>query len=157
MTTIFDELKADHDRHRDLLDRIARADGERSALFEEFRVEVSAHAASEEQTLYASMMADPDLQDEARHSVAEHKEIDDYLTELCELDPSTGEWTAKFETMRHRYLHHIEEEEEEMFVEAEEKLPDDVTALIGERFEERKPAELEKAAQTDPSEEMHRE
>lgn len=156
MTTIFDDLKADHDRHRNLLDRIARGDGDKSALFEAFRVEVSAHAASEEQTLYASMMADPELQDEARHSVAEHKEIDDYLTELCELDPATGEWTAKFDTMKHRYLHHIEEEEDEMFVEAEEKLPEAVTNLIGERYEERKSAELEKAAAIDPTEKDHK-
>lgn len=50
--TIFDSLKADHDRHRSMLSMIAEADpADRAALFEQFRVDISAHAAAEEQTL----------------------------------------------------------------------------------------------------------
>src|SRR5690606_1158288 len=59
-TKIFARLKADHDRHRELLDRIDATHGdsdERRALFEAFRVEVTAHAASEEMSLYATMLA----------------------------------------------------------------------------------------------------
>jgi hypothetical protein len=47
---------------------------------------VTAHAASEEMSLYATMLANPELRDEAQHSVAEHKEIEDFLTELYEMD-----------------------------------------------------------------------
>src|SRR3546814_8159528 len=84
-TGIFTRLKADHDRHRELLDKIDATQGdsdERRDLFEAFRIDVTAHAASEEMSLYATMLANPDLRDEAQHSVAEHKEIEDYLTEL---------------------------------------------------------------------------
>ena len=124
---IFADLKADHDRHRELLARIGdAAETERPELFEVFRVEVSAHAAAEEESLYATMLANPDLRDEARHSVSEHKEIDDYFGELIELDAASPEWTGKFEEMRHRYEHHIGEEEEEMFPSAAEKLSGDV-------------------------------
>lgn len=156
---IYAELKADHDRHRAMLEKLSGADGGagRAELFEQFRIEVSAHAAAEEQTLYATMLADPELQAEARHSVAEHKEIEDFLAEIHELDPADGEWAEKFAAMRHRYLHHIEEEEEEMFPEASGQLPGAVEEELAGRFEERKAAELEKAAATDPSEEAGRE
>ena len=59
--------------------------------------------------------------------------------------------------MRKRYLHHIDEEEREMFPEAHEKLPNQVETELAGRFEERNEAEREKAAETDPSEQAGRE
>jgi hypothetical protein len=143
---IYSDLKRDHDLHRDLLSRIAQsADGEREGLFEKLRLEIASHAAAEEESLYATMLANPDLRDEARHSVAEHKEVADYLSELGKLETGSDEWTEKFAHMRHRYEHHIDEEEEEMFPAAEEVLPERVEEKLAETYEERKPAELERA------------
>ncbi len=146
---IFQDLKADHDRHRAMLAELAAADsGARADLFEALRVEISAHAAAEEESLYATMLGIPDLRDEARHSVSEHKEVDDFFGELTELDPAGAEWTAKFEEMRHRYEHHIDEEEEEMFPSASEKLSADDEKRLDEIFERRKPREMERAEET---------
>lgn len=153
---IYQDLKQDHDRHRKLLERIGETDNgntERGALFESLRTELQAHAAAEEESLYATMLGNPDLRDEARHSVSEHKEIDDMLGELVELETRSGEWLDKFKEMRHRYLHHIEEEEEEMFPSAAEQLSDKAEERIAEVFEERKPQELERAAQELPGDE----
>ncbi len=145
---IYLQLKADHDRHRDLIARIedtGRKDEERKALFEEFRKELQAHAAAEEEALYAVMLANPELRDEARHSVSEHKEVDDLLGELVEKDTSSLLWMSKFKEMRHRYLHHIEEEEEEMFPAASKELSAEKEAEIARVFARRKPKELERA------------
>lgn len=148
---IFADLKADHDRHRDMLKRLAAADcPDRAGLFEAFRIEVSAHAAAEEESLYATMLARPDLRDEARHSVAEHKEIDDFFGELAELDPASAAWTAKFAELRHRYEHHIDEEEDEMFPAAAKDLPQAEQERLAHVFEARKPKELALAEETDP-------
>lgn len=150
---IFEDLKRDHDRHRDLLARIASSDPdgeERAQLFEQLRVELQAHAAAEEESLYATMLASPDLRDEARHSVSEHKEIDDYLGELVEADPSSDAWAKTFKELRHRYLHHIEEEEEEMFPAAARDLDDATKAKLAAVFEKRKPKELERAEEEMP-------
>lgn len=148
---IFADLKADHDRHRDLLERIGDASGDaRGTLFETFRIEVSAHAAAEEESLYATMLANPDLRDDARHSVSEHKEIDDFLGELADLDPASDAWEETFGKMRHRYEHHIDEEEEEMFPAAAEKLSSEEEARLAQVFERRKPKELERAEATPP-------
>ena len=157
---IFDRLKADHDRHRDLLERIDTTQGDSDArryLFENFRVEVTAHAASEEMSLYATMLARPDLRDEAQHSVAEHKEIEDLLTELYEMDFASTGWLTRFRTMKHRYLHHIDEEEEEMFPRAEDGLSAAKKKEIAVIFERQKPKEKAKAAEEEPSSEGARE
>ncbi|WP_066798354.1 hemerythrin domain-containing protein [Sphingomonas soli] len=148
---IFQDLKADHDRHRAMLKELAAANyADRAELFEALRIEISAHAAAEEESLYATMLANPDLRDEARHSVSEHKEIDDFFGELAELDPKSAEWTAKFKEMRHRYEHHIDEEEEEMFPSAAEKLSGEEEQRLAKIFERRKPRELERAEEEEP-------
>lgn len=158
-TKIFARLKSDHDRHRKLLDQIDATKGgsdDREKLFEAFRVEVTAHAASEEMSLYATMLADPDLREDAQHSVSEHKEIDDMLTELYEMDFASTGWLTRFRTMKHRYLHHIDEEEEEMFPAAEKELSDARKKELIKIFEKEKPKEKAKAAAEEPSSEEAR-
>ncbi|MDE8651340.1 hemerythrin domain-containing protein [Novosphingobium album (ex Liu et al. 2023)] len=145
---IFKDLKTDHDRHRKMLAQLGETQGdseERRALFEALRKELQAHAAAEEESLYAAMLACPDLRDEARHSVSEHKEIDDFLGELVETDMASGAWLTRFKAMRHRYLHHIDEEEEEMFPSAAKSLSAEAEKRIAGVFEKRKPQELELA------------
>jgi hemerythrin-like domain-containing protein len=152
MTDIFSILKSDHDLHREMLAKIAETSSdtpERRDLFEAFRIEVSAHAAAEEQSLYAKMLADPDLQEHGRHSVAEHKEIDDLLGELQDTDMPSDAWLTKFKEMRDRYEHHIDEEEEEMFPAAEKEFSKATARELGAIFSVRKPEELEVAEVSD--------
>lgn len=153
---IFEALKADHDRQRDLLKRVGDhpgTDADRRKAFDTLRLELQAHAAAEEESLYATMLADPDLREDARHSVSEHKEVDDLLGELLALEFGSGEWDAKFAEMRHRYEHHIDEEEEEMFPAAAEGLSDAEQGRLASVFEQRKPQELEIAEANPPGDE----
>jgi len=62
----------------------------------------------------------------------------------------TDAWEAKFQHMRHRYEHHIDEEEEEMFPAAEEKLDDATEERLAATYKERKPVELELARDNPP-------
>jgi iron-sulfur cluster repair protein YtfE (RIC family) len=150
---IFADLKQDHDRQRKLLARLGETQGagdERETLFETLRQELQAHAAAEEESLYAAMLACPDLREDARHSVSEHKEVDDMLGELVEMGMGASGWRAKFEEMRHRYLHHIDEEEEDMFPAAAKGLTKEAEERITKVFERRKPRELERATSEMP-------
>lgn len=145
---IFADLIADHDRQRDLIAKIDTTSGdsaERRDLFEQLRLELQSHAAAEEESLYATMLANPDLREDARHSVSEHKEVDDMLGELMDVDMASSAWLSKFRAMKDRYLHHIDEEEEEMFPTAEKHLSTADEERLGKLFEKRKPKELERA------------
>ena len=149
MTDIFARLKQDHDLHRKLLDRVADTSGdskERREAFEQLRVEVSAHANAEEQSLYAEMLARPDLQDKGRHSVAEHKEVDEYFDDLVDKDFSSTGWLTRFKTLKHRLEHHMDEEENEIFAAARKDLSAERAKELAKVFDERKPAEKQEVA-----------
>jgi hemerythrin-like domain-containing protein len=145
---IFDRLKQDHGQHRLLLDKLEDSKGvadRREELFARFKVEVTAHAAAEEESLYATMLAMPDLREDAQHSVSEHKEIEDFLAELEGMEVGSEVWESTFKHMKERYLHHINEEETEMFPDAARRLSDAQEAKLADTFKKRKPAELERA------------
>lgn len=124
---IFGRLVEDHDRHRALIAMIYETEADRetrSALFEEFTREVKAHAAAEEQALWSSVLRDPKTTDDARHAIAEHKQIDDLLADLAARDLAGAGWLRRFDKLKEKYLHHIREEEQEQFVAAQKRLTD---------------------------------
>jgi len=141
---IFYRLKQDHDLHRDLLAQLAQTHGatdERADLFEQFTLEVKGHAAAEEQALYSTMMRKPPTTEDTRHSVSEHHEIEELLNDLAATDMASGAWLTKFKGLQERYLHHIDEEEEEHFPEFSKHLTKEDEAHMEAVFERRKKAE----------------
>lgn len=148
---IFDRLKQDHDRHRELLDRIGDTQGEseeREQLFTELTKELKSHAAAEEQALYSTMLRKPPTTDETRHSVAEHHEIDEALNDLAATDMSSSAWLQKFKSFEHQYRHHITEEEDDHFPDFEQYLTKDDEEHMERVFERRKKDEMADAEVT---------
>lgn len=152
---IFADLIQDHDLHRELLARIEETEGEspeRKRLFEELTKEIKGHAAAEEQALWSTILRKPKTTSEARHAVAEHKELEDLFNQLAATDMSTGGWLNRFHKLKEEYLHHIEEEEEEIFPASAKVLTDEDRTWMASVFERRKPVEKAKAEVT-PKEE----
>jgi len=146
MPSIYDAIRKDHDRHRELLDRIDATEGaseERKEAWEAFYTDVKGHAAAEEETFYAKLMEKTWGQDAARHSVHEHAEMDDILEELREMDMASPGWITRFRTLKHDYEHHMEEEEDEVFGRAKEVISSEHDEEYGNRFLKRKSQELE--------------
>lgn len=144
MSTIYQTLKSDHDKHRALLAKLAETEGdseERRKLWKTFYYDVGGHAAAEEESFYSPLMEDSDGQSEGRHSVAEHKELDDIIQELDEMDMSSPGWLTRFKTLRHDYEHHIEEEEEDIFPVAKKVIGEDKSGAMAEKFRARKAKE----------------
>lgn len=141
---VFGRLVEDHDRHRALLAMIEATEGkgrDRAALFEELVHELKAHAAAEEQALWSTVLRNPDTTEFARHAVAEHKDIDRMLDDLTARDMGTAKWMERFDALKHEYLHHIREEEQEQFVESEKILSDADRQHMRAVFDRRKAAE----------------
>jgi len=145
---IFTRLTQDHDLHRELFQQIEDGGAGLEALFVRLTKELKAHAAAEEQALYSTMMRKPETTDETRHSVAEHKEIEDLLNDLAATGCETDEWSGKFAHLRHRYIHHIDEEEEEHFPDFAQHLSDEDVTYMRTVFERRKQAEKAEAEVT---------
>lgn len=115
---IFEALRADHERQRDLVERLLTTEGdsdERDDLFDRLSTEMEAHAGAEERYFYVPLMEDDLTQDKARHSVAEHQELDEFVEQLQEYDMSGPQWIQTAKELGHRLTHHLDEEEREVF------------------------------------------
>ena len=155
-TKVLNRLKQDHDTQRDLLDKIAQTSGdseERRELFEKLTKELKSHAAAEEQAVYSEMLADPEVSDETRHSVAEHHEIDEMLNDLAATDMSSPAWMQKFKQLDDRYRHHIDEEEEDHFPDFADQIDEAMDKEMTATFDERKQVEKDEAEITPEKEE----
>lgn len=141
---IFERLAKDHEKQKLLAQEIMATSGdsaERRELFKRFKHELETHAAAEEQAFYAPLMELPEGTEKARHSVAEHKELNDLVEELTQSDMGHGAWIQKFETLQDRVVHHVDEEEEEVFPLARRLLSSATAEHLAEQFETRKAAE----------------
>lgn len=144
---IFERLVEDHDHHRELIDAIKETTGasdDRKSLFERFKTDAMAHAAAEEGTLYVAMMEDPEIRQDAQHSVKEHADLGMLFVELDEMDMASSGWLNKFNTLAHEYTHHIDEEEEEKFPKARKELGEEKAVALTPLFDERKPVEIKR-------------
>lgn len=115
---IFEALRSDHERQRDLVDRLLRTEGasdERKDLFERLTTELEAHAGAEERHFYVPLMEHDLTQEKARHSVAEHHELDELVEQLEAYDMSGPQWIQTARDLAHRLVHHLDEEEHEVF------------------------------------------
>jgi hemerythrin-like domain-containing protein len=158
-STIFSVLIEDHDRHRTLLKKICKTSGasaERVMLLEELTHEIKGHAAAEEQALWSTVLRKPAITEDGRHAVAEHYELDKLLNDLAATDMASSVWLTKMKNLRDEYLHHIDEEEKEIFIAVEKELNEDDKKYMAEVFERRKIAESKKAEVTPKKLEDHK-
>ncbi len=135
--TIFEALRDDHEIQRTLIailvDTHGDSDGRRE-IFDKVQRELRAHAAAEERYFYVPLMESDTTQDQARHSVAEHKELDDYLEQLEQYDRTAPQWLLTARDLAERLVHHLDEEETEVFPVAGRVLSDDDKAKLAEDY-----------------------
>ena len=149
MMNIYERIVQDHDKHRELAAQIMKTEGnseERNELWQQFKPEAVAHANAEEQTFYAELIEARKSQEQARHSVHEHKEADDLIQELDEMDMSSSGWIQKFEKLKDELEHHMDEEESDVFEIARKVISNDLANDLFDKFEKRKRSEISENA-----------
>ncbi|RUR32079.1 hemerythrin domain-containing protein [Vreelandella andesensis] len=135
--TIFEALRKDHDIQRDLLSRLVETQGdseERNTLYQQVRAELNYHANAEERALYIPMMNIDLTQEKARHSVAEHHEIDEMLELLDDTEYSATNWLTHAKQLQHLVTHHLDEEEHEVFQLAGRGLKEQQKSSLAEQY-----------------------
>lgn len=137
MTTIFEALRADHETQRRLVDRLVETTGdsdERRDVFGELRIELAAHAAAEERYFYVPLIEHDLTQQKARHSIAEHHELDELVEQLAGYEFGASRWLTTAKQLHHRLHHHLDEEEQQIFQQAGKALSDDDKTALATRY-----------------------
>lgn len=125
---IFEALREDHGKQRTLIELVVETSGDsdgRAELFSRLESELVRHAAAEERHFYRHLMKHDATMDKARHSVAEHQELDEMLAELRKTDRSSPGWLVAARKLAERLVHHLDEEEHQVFQEAGKVLSDE--------------------------------
>src|SRR5512140_683522 len=130
MPNAIDLLRADHERLRELLPKLADlsiASEERDGFLGAVEKELKMHSLVEKEIFYpafkdaASQNEDRDL---CFESIEEHHVVDMLLPELKPLDRGCDAFRAKSRVLRELVEHHAEEEERQMFEQARALLGD---------------------------------
>lgn len=112
-------LKKDHDQVKKLLkdldDTTDRAIKTRQDLFERLKFSLTVHEQMEEAVLYPALKEHAETKEIVLEAYEEHDVVDTILGELEQTPFDDETWHAKLTVMRENLLHHIQEEEDEMF------------------------------------------
>ncbi len=122
---IFEAIKKDHDIQRDLCDQLTETSGEtekRKVIWQELKKELKVHAEAEERFFYTDLIHHDQTQEDARHGMAEHHEMDELVEKLEETEMSSPSWLGYAKDLRDKVYHHLKDEEEDFFVVAKKVL-----------------------------------
>ena len=118
---VFEMLKTDHRHVQDLFTKFEDADKRaRASIADETLTALEVHAALEEELVYpaiAEVIDDEELVNEAKE---EHHVAKFLIKELRKMDAEDEGFSTKFKVLGELVGHHIEEEEGEMFPQAQE-------------------------------------
>ncbi len=139
---IFQILKKDHQTVKDLFKKLegtgARAAKGREKLFLQLKNDLEAHSHGEEAVFYPALKEHQEMQEMIDEATEEHAEVANLLEELEEMDKETEDWSSKLAELKKNVLHHVKEEEGEIFKQAKDLLEKEKIQALGKEFQEAK-------------------
>ncbi|WP_148716536.1 hemerythrin domain-containing protein [Chitinolyticbacter meiyuanensis] len=135
-------LKNDHAKVKALFKSFeaARSKAEKAKIAAETCLELTVHTRIEEEVFYPAvrkaLQKEGELLDEAE---IEHASVKTLIEQLKAAEPGTTRFNALYDVIREYVLHHVKEEEREMFPKVKEAKSLDLQAL-GEQLEARREA-----------------
>ncbi len=101
------------------------------------------HHELEEDLLLSLLNKKDDVKDESLESQEEHLVLNFLLLDLADFPRDNSRWKIKLGVFEEILNHHLEEEEEDLFPEAEEKLDEQTLVDLGTKFSELKEKRME--------------
>lgn len=135
-------LRKDHDAVRQLFAEIESAESEQDQLdvYEDLREQLIIHARIEEDIFYPAIReANSDTSaTQVDEALNEHQQVEAILGILDEMvAEGEGDFAGTIRTLAERVEHHVQEEENDLFVSAR-RLGDERLSQLGDRLQERK-------------------
>jgi hemerythrin superfamily protein len=131
-------LKKDHKKVEKVFSDLENKTDDRRELFPELDREVTVHAEIEEKIFYPAAKAAEPTRDLVLESIEEHKQIKMVLADLEQTDMRTAEWGADLKVLKEDVMHHVGEEEDELFPKIQKLLSKEQLDELGTRMEEMK-------------------
>jgi iron-sulfur cluster repair protein YtfE (RIC family) len=142
---VFTLLKQDHQQVAATIKQVEATDApaQRQQLFNQIKQALDVHAHIEETIFYPVLKQAAETREITLEAYDEHQDIKDLLTQLADLPPDDEEWTDTFDELKQTIEHHVDEEENEMFVKARDVLSPQQIEDLGTRMEQEKQQQLQ--------------
>ncbi len=138
--TAIELLKNDHREALSMIEQL-ESTGEgatassRIEVFNQLKGALTLHTKLEEQFFYPALENFDETRDLIKESYKEHREVDELLTKMS---GQSEDWEDQLSELKGDIEHHVDEEENEMFPQAEELLGQRRLQEIGREMEEMK-------------------
>jgi hemerythrin-like domain-containing protein len=132
METIYDILREEHDQIADLIEQ-AKNDRSKESFYR-IKNKTDPHLLGEEKLFYPFLEQKEELRDLVNHAYKEHSDIRSVSYELEKMSSHTKEWESKILDLEKTVQHHVQEEEEKIFPEAQKVLSEDKAQDIAQKY-----------------------
>ena len=128
-------LSKQHRKVESLFRQLGRKSSDAEALLSELANDLAAHMAIEQELFYPEVKR---LDDKlVLESYEEHALAEVALKRLLATDPGDEEFSARVTALKELIMHHVKEEEEDLFPKVEKKLDEATRKELGKRMQAR--------------------
>ncbi|MFC3096125.1 hemerythrin domain-containing protein [Alteromonas sediminis] len=135
---IFEAIRKDHEKQRLLMKILVETSGDtpsRREYFAELKQQLKDHAEAEEKFFYRPLIKEDRTIEQSRHGMHEHHQIDELVEQLDETEMSSPAWLHHMKKLQDKVLHHLAEEEREVFQQAGIVLTEDEKTKLAKSYE----------------------
>ncbi|HET7587138.1 MAG TPA: hemerythrin domain-containing protein [Gammaproteobacteria bacterium] len=136
---IYEVLKKVHSEAREILDKLVDSDESDEKMRREkghlVAIEVIAHHEAESKCFYKRLEKYDGIKNHIREHQQEHEQANEMLREWMQIEPTDAQWLPMLKDIKKELEHHIEDEENELFPQAQELLSEDQAEKIAEEFQ----------------------
>lgn len=151
-TTITKALIEHHDEMRKLVKEIKKD----PSKFIFLKKHLDIHHELEEDLLLSKLHFMQKIKDESLESQEEHFVLNILLLDLADFPKDNSRWMVKFKVFEEILEHHLSEEEDDLFPEAEKIVPKEEQLALGAQFMDLKERRLLFALETKPVRELEK-
>lgn len=134
-------LKSDHREVSALISQLqtagkASASGTNTEIFQKLKNSLTLHARIEEEIFYPALESFEETEDLIEQAYEEHEEVKQLLDEMSDLQPDDTEFQDLLSQLKYSIEDHVEEEENEVFPQAEELLGEETLSMMGDEMQQ---------------------
>jgi iron-sulfur cluster repair protein YtfE (RIC family) len=137
-------LTKDHEEAMMLIERLESADDQagtdptQTETFNKLKSALTLHTSAEEQIFYPALEKFEETRDLVQEAYREHQEVDRLLNEISALAPNQEEFQDKLSELKDSIEHHVDEEENDLFPQAEDLCGQSELEEMGRQIQEMK-------------------
>jgi len=129
-------IEADHRKVEELFDQFEELEGKKAQeCFKQIYKELTLHARVEELVFYPALREYEEMEGYIEEAESEHNSVKILLEQMKSLKPSDSEFETKMTHLQESVMHHVEEEEDEIFEAVRSAMDEAELEELGQEFQ----------------------